>query len=89
MITLLIQGGDEKNINENSINEDTEEKMKTLKGSNPLSEKNMSNNCDEIEKGTHNSDSGHETGDNGMNKEEKSNIKPVVTGKVSTVTMLY
>jgi hypothetical protein len=89
LITLLIQGSDEKNINGNSINQDNEEKMNTLKGSNLLSENNISNNCDEMEKGTHNSDSGHETGDNGINKEEKSNIKPVLTGKVSTVTMLY
>ena len=44
LITLLIQGGDEKNINGNSINEGTEEKINTLKGSNPLSEKNMSKN---------------------------------------------
>ena len=71
MITLLIQGGDEKNINGNSIYEDTEEK-----GSNPLSENKMSNNCDD--------------GDVGINKVEKSNMKPVsVTGKVGIVTMLY
>jgi hypothetical protein len=31
LITFLLQGGDEKNINGNSINEDTEEKMNTLK----------------------------------------------------------
>ena len=76
MITLLIQGGYEKNINGNSINEDTEEKMNTFKGSNSLSEKNMSKNCDD--------------GDVGINKVEKSNMKPAfVTGKVSIVTMLY
>jgi hypothetical protein len=58
------------------MNEDTEEKVNTLKGSNSLSEKNISNNCDD--------------GDVGINKVEKSNMKPAfVTGKVSTVTMLY
>jgi hypothetical protein len=50
--------------------------MNTFKGSNSLSEKNMSKNCDD--------------GDVGINKVEKSNMKPAfVTGKVSIVTMLY
>jgi len=90
LITLLIQSGDEKNINGNSVNEENEEKMNTLTGSNPLSENQMSNNCDEMEKGTHNSECGSETGDVGINKVEKSNMKPVsVTGKVGIVTMLY